>query len=185
MHLCYNGAMANKQGGWSVNEYHTQGDTTMIEVSRKGIGYVGTILVDTLYKENLSKYRWRITTDGYVAAKVDGVDTHIHRLLLPSSSNVDHINRNTLDNRLSNLRPATKRENAGNMFRNKQNTSGYKGICFNKRNKNWIAQIKLNYKAIWLGAYQTKEEAALAYDIAAIQIFGDFALLNIIGVKNV
>lgn len=75
---------------------------------------------------------------------------------------IDHINGNGSDNRISNLREATVSENAHNMRRNKNNTSGYKGVCFDKVNGKWMAYVKFNGNFINLGRFTTKEDAFLA-----------------------
>ena len=91
---------------------------------------------------------------------------------------VDHINGNPLDNRKSNLRICTNAENQRNRGVNKNNTSGYKGVCWAKQNKKWKARIKHNGKLIHLGYYKDKEEAARAYDKKAKELHGEYAYLN-------
>ena len=72
---------------------------------------------------------------------------------------VDHINRNRLDNRKENLRFVTSTQNNINMGVCKINTSGYKGVNWDKRRQKWRARIKLHRKEIHLGYFETKEEA--------------------------
>lgn len=91
---------------------------------------------------------------------------------------VDHICREGsawLDHRRSNIRICSNRENLRNRGPTRLNASGYKGVSFGK-NK-WVAYIKTD-KVYNLGCFKTKEEAAKAYDIAAIEYFGEFAYLN-------
>jgi len=88
---------------------------------------------------------------------------------------IDHANGNGLDNRIANLRPATKQLNSANRGLPANNTSGYKGVVWFKRKQKWMARIKVNGKGIHLGYFTDKEEAALAYIKAAEQHFGDFA----------
>lgn len=87
---------------------------------------------------------------------------------------VDHINGDTLDNRMINLREANRSQNMANM-RN-HNPSGFKGIT-PIQNK-WRAQICFKYRKISLGTFETKEQAAKAYDCAARKYFGEFAHTN-------
>lgn len=88
----------------------------------------------------------------------------------------DHINGNVCDNRKSNLRECSKLENNRNVKLHRDNKIGYKGVSFWK-NK-YIARICVNYKLIYIGSYNTKEEAAQAYNEKAIEHFGEFARLN-------
>lgn len=74
---------------------------------------------------------------------------------------VDHINNNPLDNRLENLQIITQRENASKDKKNK--TSKYTGVCWHKSTQKWRAKICINGKSIWLGVYETEEEAYLVY----------------------
>lgn len=93
---------------------------------------------------------------------------------------VDHINRNGLDNRRSNLRVGTISQNYAN-FPKKQNTkSKYRGVSFQQRKngKQWQASTTVNGKSVYIGIYKTKGEAALAYNKAAKKFFGKFAQLN-------
>lgn len=91
---------------------------------------------------------------------------------------VDHKNLNTSDDRWQNLRLATHGQNHANAPVRKNNTSGYKGVCFLKKRRRWAASIAPNRKHIRLGQFPTAEEAARAYDAAAIKYFGEFARLN-------
>ena len=131
-------------------------------------------LVDNEDYNDLSRFNWRINAHGY--AKNDKVGL-MHRYLLsvPKNKVVDHINGNPLDNRRINIRICEQSENARNQ---KIKKSKYKGIYFDKRSNKWISRITLNYKGIHLGSFNTKEEAALAYDKAAIKYHGEFSNLN-------
>lgn len=91
---------------------------------------------------------------------------------------VDHVNGNGLDNRRANLRPATNAENMRNRRRYANNTSGFKGVTFDKAKGRWKAQIRLDGRRRYIGRYDTAEEAARAYDAAARELHGEFARLN-------
>lgn len=104
----------------------------------------------------------------------------LHRLIMNAKDNeyVDHINFNKLDNRKCNLRICSKAENTQYQQISTRNTSGYKGVSWDKENNKWYAQIKTNGKHFNLGRFDNKHEAAKAYNIAAIHMFGEFAKLN-------
>tara|TARA_R110000868_G_scaffold282859_1_gene543141 strand:+ start:335 stop:802 length:468 start_codon:yes stop_codon:yes gene_type:complete len=97
-----------------------------------------------------------------------------HHGVLPKL--VEHIDRDKRNNKIENLREATWSQNLANRGKNKNNTSGFKGVMPN--GKNWGARIQVNRKYIWLGTFGTAEEAAQAYDREAKQQFGVFAQLN-------
>ena len=117
--------------------------------------------------------------DGEVSNK------RIHRLVaeafilnLTNLPCVDHKNRNSLNNHLSNLRWCTKNENQHNRSKNKNTTSVYKGVCFHKKLNKWKAQIQHNGQLIHLGCFLDEADAAHAYDRNASELFGVFAKLN-------
>lgn len=112
----------------------------------------------------LMRYRWH-SVKGYVVAFLRGKCVRMHRIVLAddASPEIDHKNRNKLDNRRSNLRPATRSQNAFNFGMLPTNTSGMRGVCWHKRSKKWIAQSRLNGRIIHLGYYEKMEEAQAAY----------------------
>ena len=125
-----------------------------------------------------------ITVQGYVLLNA-GSDKYLaHRLAFlymtgsfPSDV-VDHINGNRFDNRWENLRPATRSQNLQNRGPQKQNTYRLKGVFYDEQRRKWLASIKHQGKAYFLGRHKTKEEAAHAYNKAAIELHGEFAVLN-------
>ena len=88
---------------------------------------------------------------------------------------LDHKDRNRFNNRLDNLRLATLSQNGANSRLSRANTSGYKRVCWNKTAEKWQADIMVNRKQFKIGLYDTKEEAAEAYRVAALHHFGEFA----------
>jgi hypothetical protein len=98
----------------------------------------------------------------------------------PDGIEVDHENRNGLDCRRTNLRLATHRQNIMNTGLRPANTSGYKGVSWDKENQKWRASIRAYGRSYNLGRFSTKEEAARAYNEAASRLHGSFARLNLI-----
>ena len=87
---------------------------------------------------------------------------------------VDHIDNNPLNNNLSNLRFATLKENQHNSSMSCKNTSTVKGVYFDKPTNKWRAQITLNGKRIHIGLYNTLEEARIARQLKAKELYGEF-----------
>lgn len=91
---------------------------------------------------------------------------------------IDHIDRDRQNDRIANLREATRSQNNGNAARRSDNTSGYKGVGFHAASGLWYAKIGVRGRVISLGYHRAKEAAARAYDRAAREHFGEFASLN-------
>lgn len=114
-----------------------------------------------------------INAGGYHVVRLNGRDMYVHRIAIfltygiwPEA--VDHVNGNKIDNRISNLRIATRQENLFNSRCRADSKSGVKGV--NKHGKGWRAKIKRDGKLYFLGTYPTIEEAADAYKRAAAQL---------------
>ncbi|WP_419247976.1 HNH endonuclease [Rhodococcus erythropolis] len=97
---------------------------------------------------------------------------------LTSSEFVDHRNRDPLDNRRINLRVCTLSQNGANKTISSRNTSGFKGVSYCSQTKQWRATITLEGNVIRIGRFQRPEVAGWYYDQYAVQLFGDFAVLN-------
>ena len=92
---------------------------------------------------------------------------------------VDHRNNVKSDNRISNLRETTSSQNNMNRKKNGRNRSGRKGVTERKRSRNWEAQIAVDGKDVYLGKFPSLEEAANAYNAAALKYHGEFARLDL------
>lgn len=104
----------------------------------------------------------------------------MHRVILgaPDEVEVDHIDGDGLNNVRQNLRLCTTEQNQYNRGPSRTNTSGFKGVCWHKGNKRWMATIRHKGKRIFLGYRLTPEQAARLYDAAARELHGNFARLN-------
>lgn len=114
--------------------------------------------------------------DKYLRIKYNGKWDVFHRLIMNAKASqlVDHINNDTMDNRKSNLRFVTRQQNAFNHKVFINNTSGVSGICFDKKNNRWYAQIMHSYHNNFLGYFDTKDQAIIARKQAEEQYFGEY-----------
>ncbi len=143
------------------------------------------VMVDDEDFETLSKSIWRVVrykTNEYAVSSKYG---SMHRILLNLADNefCDHKDGNGLNNQKDNLRRCTRGQNACNKRIQKNNRTGFKGVIATKTGK-FMAIIQPNKKAITLGTFHTKIEAAKAYNDAAIKHFGEFAFLNDLSGNN-
>jgi len=120
-----------------------------------------------------------------VDVTVDKKSYRAHRIIWllktasdPGDNLIDHIDGNPFNNKFANLRLATHRQNQCNQRRRSDNTSGLKGVHWNKERRKWVAQISRNGKIIPLGRYATKEQAHAAYCQAVYKFNGEFACLE-------
>lgn len=146
-------------------------------------------LVDDEDYHNVSRYTWHAKrcgckvyaeTSTWDSLNKNKVNVYMHHLICPGASRVDHKDGDGLNNTRLNVRPASASDNNKNKGAQSNNTSGYKGVIREKKSRRnpWRAQIKSDGRYIRIGGYQTPEQAALAYDKAAILIHGEFASLN-------
>jgi len=107
---------------------------------------------------------------------------YLHREILGVTEprvKVDHLNGDGLDNQRENLRAcSTAQNNMNRAKRRRRSSSTYKGVCWHTRYGRFQAEIKLNGKSKFLGMFETEVDAALAYDAAAREHFGQFACTN-------
>lgn len=138
-------------------------------------------LVDDDLFEVLSSYTWSMSGGevGSRYAYTKGAK-YMHRLVIGAAKGqcVDHINGNSLDNRRENLRVCTQQENRRNSRKRTPGASHFKGVMRVKNRDAWKAAIKYDNKVRYLGYFKSEVEAALAYNEAAKEHFGEFAVLN-------
>lgn len=103
----------------------------------------------------------------------------MHRVIMDAKPGqiVDHVNRDSLDNRRKNLRFCTVAQNVMNS-RKLSGSSKYKGVCKHKKYDVWVAHITVRGKVYFLGQSKVEEDAATLYNVAAQLFFGEFAYLN-------
>ena len=149
------------------------------QVRRIPLGDGHYALVDAADYEELSRYTWRFY-NGYAARQAGRKTIYMHRQIMqpPKGMMVDHINRHKLDNRRTNLRVCTRRENILNQASKRTSRSQFKGVEYRKGHDRCFARIRVGGKRLWLGTFDDEVEAAKAYDRAAVEHFGEFAHLN-------
>lgn len=117
------------------------------------------------------------TSNGYIRIRINNVLHYAHRLAwmyvhgCNPTSLVDHIDRNPQNNALQNLRLATPKQNNENTSINTKNTSGFRGVSFNKQRGKWSAYVKHNGKKHHLGLFLTAQDAAIAAKQKRLEIF--------------
>lgn len=136
-------------------------------------------IVDAADADWVNQWHWGLTNNGYAqrGTLIGGVrrSHRLHRELLGlvkgDGLEVDHINRDRLDNRRSNLRVVTRRENAQNMSSQRKSTSPHRGVWWGKHVNKWIAQIKVGGRARHLGCFDDEMEAARVAKEARLAAF--------------
>lgn len=166
-------------------------DSIQIPLTRGHTAIISSVDVD------LTQLKWcsvihpdSLTVYAQRAIKINGKrgTQVIHRVIMerilgrPLAKNelVDHEDRNGLNNRRENLRLATRSQNVWNRNTNSKNTSGYKGVFWYKRSQVWKAMITVHKHQKFLGYFHDPKDAARAYNKAALEHFGEFAVLNVI-----
>lgn len=149
------------------------------------LGRASTI-VDLADADLIAGFEWRLAgakERRYVLAQRGRMLIYLHRLIVGAGPDelVDHVNRDTLDNRSCNLRVATKSQNGANRVADRRRagtTSRHKGVSWNRERRRWRAYIHMDGKTRALGAFRSEDDAARAYNAAALATWGRFARLN-------
>jgi len=139
------------------------------------------VIVDLADYEKLIKYEWRVRVfPEYVLRKENGKTIYMHNEIMqpPSGFIVDHKDHSGLNNTRENLRIATRSQNTCNNKKTRGRTSKYKGVYFDEKRGRYRAYIMANGKRIDLGRYDNEIDAAKAYDKAAKELHGEFAVFN-------
>ena len=151
-------------------------------------------IVDDEDYERVSQHKWcasearngrwyAVTRLPRTITHIPGRKIYLHRFLVGDDvDRIDHRNDDGLDCRRQNLRIATRSQNGMNRGKQRDNTSGFKGVVKHRSQRGvrdrWIAQTKVSGRRIYIGVYDTPEEAAAAYDAAIVNLHKDFAKPN-------
>ncbi|MEK6878193.1 MAG: HNH endonuclease [Nanoarchaeota archaeon] len=161
---------------YDPNIFNIKDDIIEIEIKHKNQLFIAVI--DKEDYKRISEFKWHLRKNGYIFTFCKKYKSlSLHRLILGEKENliIDHINGNKLDNRKCNLRFVTYSQNLMNSKLPNNNTSGYKGVTWDKNRNRWRAQIKINKKEINLGRFIKKEEAIKTRKRAEQKYFGEFA----------
>jgi hypothetical protein len=142
-------------------------------------------LVDDSDFEYLSQFDWQVSFSGwhwYATSRLgdsQGSLKSMHRLLFgfPARTQIDHIDRNTLNNQRGNLRVATPSQTGANSIA-RGGSSRFKGVTWDKNRSLWSARLRVHPLRLALGRFEFEGDAAKAYDAAARKFFGEFARVN-------
>jgi hypothetical protein len=158
------------------------GSTAIILERRNGDKYEA--FIDTVDYPMVQHLRWWVVLPRgggfYAQSRIPGTRNQffLHQLL-SGITDCDHRDRNGLNNRRSNLRPATRQQQQANHKKHADGvTSKFRGVSLFKESRKFRAAITVSEKSIHLGLFEDEVEAARAYNKAATQYFGEFANLN-------
>ena len=162
------------------NKYIINDNYVEMIIESKVYGII-IVKIDKNDLEKCSKLTWHYAKNKdskYIQTRIKGKMIKLHRYIMNiNNSNlvVDHINRNPLDNRKSNLRICSYKENSFNKSIREDNTSGIAGVSFHKINKKWKAKIKYNNLTIHLGYFEDINEALINRRVAEEILFGEYS----------
>lgn len=174
--------MAKEKSFESAMIYLTKGKWAIVDADKWAI-------VDADMYDFLNKWKWFYTSGyaarhqhiGYFNGKKKTKRIYMHRAIMNTPDGMDTDHRepgHTLDNRRRNLRICTTSQNLRNSVSRRGSSSKYKGVSWDKRRNKWVAQISIEGRAINLGRFTLEEDAAQAYNFAAVEHFGEFSRLN-------
>jgi len=143
-------------------------------------------LVDDDDYERVAAFKWCALVDRtrVYAIRTERVPNVPRRTIymhcfITGSKGIDHHDGNGLDNRRANLREADQSHNQMNVRKSPGASSGFKGVCWHKASRRWLARIKLNGVSRHIGVFRDEVDAATAYNFAAHKLFGAFARFNV------
>ena len=146
-------------------------------VNRSG-ACVGSTIVDDADASCVAQYVWRLRTTGsgmrYASRTENGQEIYLHGAVvgkLPRAYTIDHVNRDGLDNRRANLRPATRAQNQQNRRVHWNSKSGVRGVCWDAAQGKWRVSVKQDGKRIYSARFVSLSEAADAARRARLMLF--------------
>lgn len=163
---------------YGLNKITIKDDIAIIDLYDNIGNKIGETIIDTEDVDLVKQYSWNLSKNGrhtqYCKSNQVGP---LHRLIVnaPKGMVVDHINHNGLDNRKCNLRICTNQENICNCEIPKNNKSGCKGVYWAKDKHKWTVQVTVDNKTIYIGRYDSLEEAIMARKEASKKYYGEFA----------
>jgi len=153
-----------------------------------------TAVIDFEDFEKVRGFKYHYSTRGYAArnfpVQAPGrrqTRSYLHHDIfgkVEAGLEIDHWDRNKLNNRRANLRAVTHIQNMANQGTRRNSKSGFSGVSWSSRAGKWLARVKLNGQSAHVGYFNNAEEAARAYDSKAKELFGEFARLNFPEIKN-
>ena len=161
------------------NKYIFKDDYAELIINSQKYGLI-KVKIDIEDIERCNQITWHYSNSRdipYVSGKVKNKNIKLHRYLLNLNDKryvVDHINRDSLDNRKSNLRIADYQENSFNRSLRSDNSSGFAGVNYNKVTNKWRAKIRYNNIDIHLGYFKDINEALINRTLAEEYLFKDF-----------
>ena len=162
------------------NKYIINDNYVEMIIESKVYGVI-RVKIDNDDLEKCSNLTWHYAKNKdskYIQTRIKGKMIKLHRYIMNMNNSnlvVDHINRNPLDNRKSNLRICSYKENSFNKSIRVDNTSGIPGVSFHKTNKKWRAKIKYNNLTIHLGYFEDINEALINRRVAEEILFGEYS----------
>jgi hypothetical protein len=163
-------------GKCTTNTFYEHTEGYMVGITSNGKQFI----FDKQDLDSVKVHNWCLRK-GYANTRIKGKTFSLHRLILnpPNDMEVDHINGDTTNNKRSNLRICTHKENSRNTHKQSNITSSkYKGVSFDKSRNKWEAYLITQDKKIHLGRYESESEAANQYNLKSKELFGEYAKLN-------
>lgn len=149
-----------------------------IVLYNKSCEEVDRAIIDIDDVESVSNNKWTLYKNGYPGARINGKLIYLHNFIIRDVRKpyeIDHINRNRLDNRKENLRICTRQQNNCNKNIPSNNTSGVCGVYWDNTGKRWVARISKNKKTIFQKYFKNFEDAVIARKEAEKEYWGEYA----------